>query len=295
MNEPAATARRHRLQLDLPPGWTVRATSGLGPFVTRAVLERPDGSVVEWTSRRHRKRLGLRPADGSTWRHGPLRAASGSSIAMGLLFMLGSACFFIGPMPFYASAVSESAVAWTFVVGSVFFTSAAYLQFREALVAPTGPDDDAAVPRGFRRIVAVWPHRIDWWAASIQLAGTLFFNLTTYAATRDALSVVQERRWIWAPDVFGSICFLVASWLAYVEASAGGTGWRHRGTGWSIAALNLVGSIAFGVSAVAARYLRATGEIANLAVANLGTVVGAACFFVGAALLPVESARDRSA
>ncbi|MBI2706605.1 MAG: hypothetical protein HYX32_15130 [Actinobacteria bacterium] len=45
------------------------------------------------------------------------------------------------------------------------------------------------------------------------------------------------------------------------------------------------------MSAIAARYLRTTGEPANIALVNLGTFLGAVCFFVGAALLPVESAQ----
>jgi hypothetical protein len=54
----------------------------------------------------------------------------------------------------------------------------------------------------------------------------------------------------------------------------------------------MVGSIAFGVSAVAARYVTTTGEPANITLVNLGTFGGAVCFFAGAALLPVESARE---
>ena len=109
--------------------------------------------------------------------------------------------------------------------------------------------------------------------------------------TRTTLGIAQERHWIWAPDLLGSICFLVASWLAFAEAAAGGHGLRHRSLGWWISAINLLGSIAFGASAIGARYLRTTGEIANLSLANLGTFAGAVCFLIGAALLPVESAR----
>jgi hypothetical protein len=134
--------------------------------------------------------------------------------------------------------------------------------------------------------------RIDWWVAVVQLVGTLAFNVTTFAATRTSLTVIQERRWIWAPDVVGSACFLLSSWGAFVEAGAGDHGIRHRSTGWWISALNLVGSIAFGASAIAARYLHSTGEIANITLVNLGTFVGGVCFFAGAALLPVESSRD---
>lgn len=208
---------------------------------------------------------------------------------MGVLFAVGATCFALGPLPFYDSAVGTTAVGWTYFVGSIFFTSAAYVQFREAAVAT---DDPWGGPGQGHRIASWSPARIDWWASAIQLAGTLAFNVSTFAATRDSLAVVQARRWVWAPDVVGSICFLVSSWMAFVEADAGrspGT----RGVGWWIAGLNLGGSVAFGVSAVAARYLRATGQIANLAVANLGTLVGAVCFLVGAVLLPVESSLDR--
>jgi hypothetical protein len=41
--------------ITVPPDWTVLGESGTGPFVTRALLERPDGTRVEWTSRRHRR------------------------------------------------------------------------------------------------------------------------------------------------------------------------------------------------------------------------------------------------
>ena len=171
---------------------------------------------------------------------------------IGTLFMVGSFCFALGTLPVYVDRVSVATVGWTFFVGSVFFTAAAYAQYQESITAPPGPGDDATVPRGFRRI-AVWaPHRIDWWASVIQFVGTLFFNVTTLAATRTDLAVVQARRWIWAPNVFGCVCFLVASWLAYVEAGAGEHGWRGRSMGWRIAALNMLGSIAFGAAAIAA-------------------------------------------
>ena len=277
--------------LSTPAGWHLRAASGPGPFVTRALFERPDGTVVEWTSRRHRKGLGLRPLERARRRR-LVRGATPSSWLLGGLFMIGSFCFAIGSVPAFAESAQASTLAWTFFVGSIFFTSAAYLQYREAIAAPTGPDDEATLPPRFRRWLAFAPHRIDWWAGVIQFVGTLAFNVTTFAGTRTGLSVIEERRWIWAPDVIGSICFLAASWLAFVEARAGERGWRDRGTGWWIAAINLLGSIAFGVAAVGARYLRSTGDLANLALVNGGTFIGAVCFFVGAALLPVESSRD---
>ena len=51
--------------------------------------------------------------------------------------------------------------------------------------------------------------------------------------------------------------------------------------------MNLVGSVAFGVSAVAS-YVTSSGQLLSLALTNLGTFVGALCFLVGAILLLPE-------
>ncbi|WP_421733974.1 hypothetical protein [Cellulomonas sp.] len=269
---------------DLPSGWRALRVRGPAGFVTHATLVRPDGSEVEWSSRRHRKGLGLR---GAVVGGGP---ASALSWWIGGLFALGSVCFALGSVPLYFDQVAPATVAATFFVGSIFFTSAAYLQFHETLRAPTGVLAGSPRPR----LLAWSSRRIDAWAVLVQLVGTVFFNLSTFAATRADLTLAQERHLVWAPDVGGSICFLVASWLAYAEVNRGILPRSDRSVGWGIAALNLLGSVAFGVAAVAARYLRSTGELANLPLVNLGTFLGAVCFLVGAVLLPVESARERS-
>ena len=278
---------------DLPDGWAVVETSGPASFVTGAVLERPDGTRVHWSSRRHRKGLGLvenRVLD-------PARVWVGRPSAMswwiGGLFAIGSICFALGSLPAYFDTVSAPTVAWTFFVGSLFFTTAGYLQYRETVAAPEGIFVDRETRGPLRRLIGWKPRRLDFWAASIQLVGTLFFNVTTFAATRSELTVAQERHLVWAPDALGSVAFLVASWLAYSEVNRGILPRSDRSTGWRISALNLVGSIAFGASAIGARYLRSTGELANVALVNLGTFAGAVCFLLGAVLLPVESARDR--
>jgi len=83
----------------------------------------------------------------------------------------------------------------------------------------------------------------------------------------------------------GSICFLVASGLAWFEVSHGWWSWHTRLLSWRIAALNLSGSIAFGVSAVASKIVPTTGEPRNIMLVNLGTAVGGACFLAGALFL----------
>ena len=67
-----------------------------------------------------------------------------------------------------------------------------------------------------------------------------------------------------------------------------------RSISWRIAALNLAGSVAFGVSAVASKIVPTTGEPRNIMLVNLGTAVGGLCFLAGALfLLPERTAPVR--
>lgn len=297
MNKDRAATRADALLPDAErrAGWRVLRASGPAFFVTHALLRTPDGEEVEWTSRRHRKGLGLRPSGERTrtrlfhrWPHG----ANPMSWWIGALFMVGSLCFAIGSLPLYFNHVDPDIVGWTFFVGSIFFTSAAYLQFKEVVGAPAGVTVDAPRPRRLRAFIGWTPRRIDWWATAVQLVGTVFFNVTTFSATRSGLSLEQERHLIWAPDVWGSLCFLIASWLAYSEINDRVWPRSDGSVGWKISALNMGGSLAFGAAAIASRYLTTTGEPANITLVNLGTFLGAVGFFLGAALLPVESAEE---
>jgi YrhK-like protein len=96
---------------------------------------------------------------------------------------------------------------------------------------------------------------------------------------------------VWAPDAFGSICFLVASELAFAETCHRWVCLRGRSRAWRISALNLAGSVAFGVAAVASLIEPSDGEPVSAAVCNLGTAIGAVCFLAGALLLIAESRR----
>jgi hypothetical protein len=80
---------------------------------------------------------------------------------------------------------------------------------------------------------------------------------------------------------------LVSSWLAWAETCHGRFAWRPHDLSRWITFLNLVGSIAFGVSAVAS-YVKPNGQLVSLALTNLGTFVGAICFLAGGILLLPE-------
>jgi hypothetical protein len=181
---------------------------------------------------------------------------------MALLFATGSACFLIGPFPGYANLVGDSADSVTFFVGSILFTAGGALQTSIAFPERHSRDDGRAA----------------WWAAVIQSAGTVFFNVTTYQAMYTALSNTEYNKLVWRPDALGSICFLVSGAIAYRASPRRGWLPARRGSGWWEPSINLLGCIFFGISAVAGYVVPSTGSMIDLAAANWNTVLGAACF-----------------
>jgi hypothetical protein len=184
---------------------------------------------------------------------------------MALWFALGSTCFLIGPFPGYAQLVGDSADAVTFFIGSILFTAGGALQSGLAWAERRS--------RGGGRAA--------WWAAIIQSAGTLFFNVTTYQAMHTALTSSEYNKLVWRPDWRGSICFLVSGAIAYrASRRHGWRGWLpvRGGTGWWQPAVNLLGCVFFGISAVAGYVVPSTGSMLDQAAANWNTSLGAACF-----------------
>ena len=135
-------------------------------------------------------------------------------------FAIGSVAFFLGPLPFYAAWAGPVGTAATFFAGSIFFTTAGFIQLSLS--------GRKALPRRMGRA-----DRDDWWAAAVQFAGTLFFNLSTAAALAHNLTVEQQDEHVWR--------------ASYV--------------------------------------LPTTGELVNSRWSITGTLLGAVCFLVGAALI----------
>jgi hypothetical protein len=273
-----------------PPGWTVVDRHAVGPFTTRVRYRRPDGELVDWSSRFQRKHASRLSRIGRA--RGRWSAPRMASWWIGILFAIGSTCFFLGPFPGFVNLVGSAADGAVFFVGSIFFTSAALLQYLEAANA----DLDAAGGRSKRfRVITFEPHRIDWWSTLIQFVGTLFFNVNTYRAMQASFDTSNVDRLVWAPEAVGSICFLISGLLAYLEVRGGGI-WRAEPTlEWKIAAVNFLGCILFGISAVAGYIVPDTGDTLNLAAANFTTSLGGLCFLIGALLLVSESARTAPA
>lgn len=240
----------------------------------------------EWSSRAHRKHASL--LSRTTPRHeGVWWAPRRASWWIGTLFAIGASCFLVAPFPGFVQLVGSGIDGMVFFVGSIFFTSAAALQCLETFNADREPGGGG---RRRLRIVAFEPGRIDWWSSVVQFVGTLLFNVDTFHAMQTGFDDVSYDRLVWTPDAVGSACFLVSGYLAYVEV-CGGFACRWRDSlEWKIAAVNFLGCIAFGISAIAAFVVPSTGSVVDLAAANLFTAVGGLCFLIGAVLLLPESA-----
>ncbi len=216
--------------------------------------------------------------------------------AIAWLFMLGASCFALGSIPAYLRAVGANADAMTFFVGSIFFTSASYCQLVQAQSpGMTGVDEHRQHAR-VRALAWAWrPRDKDWLAAATQFPGTLFFNISTFAATANNLTAAEADKHVWRPDIFGSTLFLVSSALAISALGVGFWGLRSRTLPWWIAWLNMLGSVAFMASAVASFVVPSTDAPIDVPLTNAGTFLGAVCFLVGAVLmLPAWRASVRS-
>ncbi|TFV60390.1 hypothetical protein E4P42_05490 [Mycobacterium sp. PS03-16] len=177
------------------------------------------------------------------------------------LFAIGSSLFALATAPGFAPLAGAGAANVLCFAGSFFFTSAAWIQLSRSRDRP----------------------RAEWLSAATQFMGTLLFNVSTGAAVW-AHAVAAERRLVWAPDATGSAAFLVSGALGIVAVSASAGLVAARSRDWQAQWINMIGCVAFGVSAVGA-FVRPTGVTADALLANTGTFTGALCFLAAALLV----------
>jgi cytochrome bd-type quinol oxidase subunit 2 len=206
--------------------------------------------------------------------------------AVAWLFIVGSACFVVGSVPAYVDAVGGVADGVTFVVGSIFFTAASLGQLLQSQTPAMTSGDPSQRETPERLRWWSWlPHDQNWIAAATQFPGTLFFNVSTTAALAHNLTSAQEDRRVWRPDLFGSTLFLVSSAVAIFAVSHvtrdDGEARLPRWIAW----LNMLGSVLFMASALASYVLPRSDDELSTRVAVAGTLLGAACFLIGAMLM----------
>lgn len=280
--------------------------SGRGPFITKLIHDHQDGSKTVVTSRRDRK--GLTPlsvrADGTVlhpahspgaWLH--LWAPQKLGWWIAVLFAIGAALFMAGaffgiwPHAFPGEPRQPSVLNRIFFIGSLFFTAAAYLQWLQSLnsdIADIAQSGSGDVPRRWRWY-AWQPRNLGYLSSLIQLVGAVFFNFNTADAMIPGLGWKGKDLLIWSPNMVGCICFLVASWLAYLEISHRFWSWQPSILSWWITVINLWGSIFFQIAAFYSFVPAAAvaGDHASW-LAGLFTFLGGGCFLVGSYLLVPE-------
>ncbi|QCB49296.1 hypothetical protein E5720_11390 [Rhodococcus sp. PAMC28707] len=192
-------------------------------------------------------------------------------------FMIGSSLFALGAVPGFGAWAGASVSNVCFFIGAWFFTSAGFIQLLRSGAVKTkvsGSSDDMV--------------RLEWLAAATQFAGTLLFNVSTTAALKPS-SVTQEERLVWSPDAGGSVAFLISGVLVIIAYTHARKFWDPSAADWWSGQINLIGCLAFGVSAVAA-FVTPDGATVDSTLANSGTFVGALCFFFASFLvLPMWS------
>ena len=186
------------------------------------------------------------------------------------LFAIGSTLFAIATMPGFPAVAGAGLANLLCFIGSWFFTTAGWMQL----------------------VLSKPARRIGWLSAAVQFAGTILFNIST-GASLWAHAVKPERRLVWAPDFLGSVAFLVSGVLGVVAVTALVGIFELKSRDWQAEWINMLGCIAFGVSALGA-FVTKSGVTVDALLANVGTFIGALCFLVAALLiLPRRDKADR--
>ncbi len=274
---------------------------GPWPFVTRRLGRGTDGAVRAIQSRDLRKGLvrAVRAFAGlgatQTPQNSRLPAHLNGWIAS--LFAVGAFLFGLGSVlslwPQLAKTwqISSAGVGMVFFAGSIPFTLAAYLQLFQSANTSGADLSDQSHPSAAptRRVWFGWqPGAIGWLSCTLQFMGTLLFNVNTFDAMIPGLSWVRQDEAVWLPNFAGSALFLASGYLAWAETCHHYWGWRPRDLSWWITAINLLGCIAFMISACLAIALPHTLSLETTRLSVTFTLLGAIGFWLGAVLMLVE-------
>jgi hypothetical protein len=203
-------------------------------------------------------------------------------------FAIGGSLFALGAAVAQLGSSDPTASACIYFAGGLFFNTGGYTTLLRAINSPRGRHADGS-PRYERWRWWSWePDRKEWLSALLLFSGTIVFGVNLIDSFLQGLTVKQENRLIWAPDMIGCALFIISGHLALLELGHGRMRLNGRELDWWIAALNQIGSYLFLVSALAAFVNPETSSVVNERIANWGTFGGALCFAVGGVLQVFE-------
>lgn len=260
--------------------------AGPAPFVTLRRF-RLHGHRAIWRARQSRKGLLLHPDQTEV----PFWHRPAYNWWTGLLFAVGSLHFIVAAV---LSMVPTSPALWqialVFFLGSIFFTTAGFLQNLQAANAPDfAQAPPAPVRAGTFRLIGWRPSNLGWLSTITQFAGTVMFNFNTFDAIAPPADWYIADLTIWLPGIIGSVLFLASGYLAFMETSHAYWSWRPKDLDWKIAFANLLGCLFFMTAGILAYIPRGPEPGWIAVVANLHLCLGAFGFLIGALLMMRES------
>lgn len=265
--------------------------AGVGPFITFRSYQLAGRKII-WRAREQRKGL-LRAARALEHLPVPFWQTRFYNRQMGAAFAIGSSLFILGSLICFVPDASAELTALAniiFFLGSIPFTVAAYMQhFQAANAEPFSRDPEKQAPIKDIRLIGWKPHDLGWLSTLTQFIGTLAFNVSTLGGVKITNSWVLEDAVVWVPDMIGSILFLISAYLAFIEANHSLWRWNPKDLSWQIVFVNLVGCIAFMLSACTAYVLPDGPKHWVSLYSNGHLLAGAVCFLIGALLTIRES------
>jgi hypothetical protein len=227
-----------------------------------------DGSRYTWVSRHHRKgagpvfyadRLGLRtthrgepPRADHPWQR--LWAPHRLAWWIAMTFIVGSAFFVAGaaaslmPSVFGGHHRMSIFTETSYFVGATLYTLGIYGLLLEALNADAriDPDRRSHAPDRFCWFIPRLSDlaRIDILIPFVFFVGSLTFNYETTVALGSVLGVLPKYG-VWATSLIGSIFFLMAGLLQFIEAGNRYLSVNTRDVSWWIGLLFTIGALGF--------------------------------------------------
>lgn len=272
---------------------------GIGSFVTHRILRHQSGEKWHWHSRNHRKGLTLRRVRSlfhfgqllvrQLWQPGQL------NWWIGVLFAAGSKLFVLASVVILWPDMTEN---WElsnghanlfYFLGSLPFTTAAYLQLYQAANAKPVPGEQEDQPQR-TRLFGWRPHDIGWLSCALQFPGTVLFNVNTFDAMLPSLNWIQTNLVVWLPNFVGSVLFIVSGYLAFAEVAHRWWAVRPKNISWWVVSANLLGCVGFMISALFAFALPGHDIPWMEDIATTFTLQGAICFWIGGLLMLPEAA-----
>lgn len=195
-----------------------------------------------------------------------------------VLFIIGSSLFALG------SALSLSLepiitalhINLIFFIGSIFFTSAAYVQLLSSLNPKFALEPiKSSFSNSEFKFFGYSKKDAGYISSLVQFIGTLLFNVDTFTAYLNESAFV-----IWTPNMLGSIAFMISSIIFLKDR------YSYYPSIWmsvsgDISFINMLGSIFFQISALVV----IPTLTYSIYLANLTTLLGAICFFIASYIM----------